>query len=170
MGGGGNPRQVNTPAFFGPDEQPWWCSHSILNDDTFALPLSVVHPSQRPAASNSFNHQPPPRITQSTPCSQQDTSADYLSANDVLKIRALCATRRNFATCVMRTIFEEDVRKKSNVKGVKKLQLDPNRIAFVQKVAFDQFPVKGEESEQKAWSSCIETIDEANRRLNRKKQ
>lgn len=50
------------------------------------------------------------------PRSQQDTLADYLSANNVLKIRALCATRWNFATFVMRTIFEEDVRKKKQCK------------------------------------------------------
>ena len=57
-------QHVNTPVFFGPDEQPWWCSHSILNYDTFASPLSVVHPSQRLAARYSFNYQPPPQITQ----------------------------------------------------------------------------------------------------------
>ena len=70
----------------------------------------------------------------------------------------------------MRNIFKEDVRKISNVNGVKKQQLDPDKIAFVRRVAFEQFPVKGDLTEQqKAWSSCVEAIDEANRRLNRKK-
>ena len=69
----------------------------------------------------------------------------------------------------MRTIFDEDVRKVSNVNGVKKQQLDPEKVAFIRRVAFAQFPLKGEPSEHKAWSTCVEAIDEANRRLNRKK-
>ena len=53
-----------------------------------------------------------------------DESKDYLSAKEVLTIRAKCATMRNFATCVMRKISDEDVRKVSNVNGVKKQKLD----------------------------------------------
>ena len=58
----------------------------------------------------------------------------------------------------------------SNVSGTRgKLQLDSAKVTFIKRVAFQQFPLKGEERAKKAWSDCIEAIDEANRRLNRKK-
>ena len=69
----------------------------------------------------------------------------------------------------MRQLFTVEDRKTSNVNGKNKKQLDPMKIAFVRKVTFQQYPLKGEESEKKAWGSCVEAIDEANRRLNRTK-
>ena len=69
---------------------------------------------------------------------------------------------------VMRQIFSLEERKTSNVNGKNKRQVDPTKIAFVQKVTFQQYPIKlGIETERKACSACVEAIDEANRRLNR---
>ena len=58
----------------------------------------------------------------------------------------------------------------SNVSGVKgKAVLDPVKVAFI-KVTFQQYPLKSDESEKKAWKKCVTSIDEVNRRLNQNKK
>ena len=57
--------------------------------------------------------------------------------------------------------FSIHERKTSNVNEKNKNQLDPVRIRFVTKVTFQYFPLKGDESDRKAWRSCVEAIDEA---------
>ena len=51
-----------------------------------------------------------------------------------------------------------------------KQKLDPAKIAFVHKETFRMFPLESKETLKSAWSQCVGAIDEANRRLNRKKQ
>ena len=94
---------------------------------------------------------------------------DSFSASELLNIRTSSSSRRNFATHVMRRLFSIHERKTSNVNGKNKDQLDTIRIGYVKKVIFQYSPLEGDEIERKAWSSCIEAIDEANRRLNRNK-
>lgn len=57
----------NTPAFFRSEEEPWWCTNTILDDETMS-PSPAAHPPQRPAARISYHHQttkPPHQATQS---------------------------------------------------------------------------------------------------------
>ena len=61
----------------------------------------------------------------------------------------------------------------NNVSGVKeKAVLDPVKVAFMilKKVTFQQYPLKSDESEKKAWKKCVTFIDEVNRRLNQNKK
>ena len=53
---------------------------------------------------------------------------------------------------------------KSNVNGTRgKLELDPVKVSFIRKVTFQQYPLKSDEREKKAWSDCVTSIDEANK-------
>ena len=105
-----------------------------------------------------------PLVISAEPC-----HGTFLNPSELINIRTSSSSRRNFATHIMRKLFSIHDRKTSNVNGKNKNQLDPIRISFIRKVTFQHFPLKGEENEKKAWSSCVEAIDEANRRLNRNK-
>ena len=61
----------------------------------------------------------------------------------------------------------------NNVSGVKgKAVLDPVKVAFMilKKVTFQQYPLKSDELEKKAWKKRVTFIDEVNRRLNQNKK
>ena len=84
-----------------------------------------------------------------------------------MRMRAESSSRKNFASRLVRELFTIEERKTSNVRGIKKLKLDEDKIAYVRKMTFKLYPLEGGETEIKAWSQCITAIDEANRRLNR---
>ena len=48
-------------------------------------------------------------------------------------------------------------------------QLDPEKIGYIKTVTFRMYPLDSKESAQSTWASCVNTMDEANRRLYRKK-
>ena len=128
---------------------------------------TLSHPPPATGSSNQQQPRMPPATPPTTPASSSIQHSDFLTAEDMISIRISSSSRRNFATNVNRQIFSEEERMTSNVSGTRgKLQL---KVAFIKRVAFQQFPLKAEERAKKAWSDCIEAIDEANRRLNRKK-
>ena len=133
-------------------------------------PATLSHPPPATGSSNQKQPRMPPATPPTTPASSSIQHSDFLTAEEMISIRISSSSRRNFATNVNRQIFSEEERMTSNVSGTRgKLQLDSAKVAFIKRVAFQQFPLKGEERAKKAWSDCIEAIDEANRRLNRKK-
>ena len=91
--------------------------------------------------------------------------------SDVLvKLRHASASRRNFSANVMRKVFSKAEREVSNIRGkLGKSQLDPEKVEYIKTVTFRMFPLDSKESYQAAWATCINAIDEANRRLYRKK-
>ena len=93
---------------------------------------------------------------------------DYLDHASLMKIRNSSASRKHFSSLIVRAIFTEDERAKSNVSGRKKVKLDPYRIAFVKRKVFQMYHLLTGEKGDKAWAQCVVAIDEANRRLNRK--
>ena len=88
----------------------------------------------------------------------------------LVKLRYASSSRRNFAANVMRKIFVKAEREVSNVRGkLGKSQLDPDKIDYIKMATFRMYPLDSKESSESAWASCINAIDEANRRLYRKK-
>ena len=68
-----------------------------------------------------------------------------------------------------RKVLSEEERMTSNVSGSKgkdELHVDPIKVAYIKRVTFQQYPLKGNEREKKVWSNCIISIDEVKRRLN----
>ena len=95
-----------------------------------------------------------------------------LTEDDVMKMRSNSSSRRNLAVNIMRKIFTEEERSSSNVRGtLGKKKLDPHKIAIIKDLTFRAWPLESKELNQMAaWKICVTAIDEANRRLNRKKQ
>ena len=139
-------------------------------------------PSQPPVSSS---QEPPITSISSTPVSaaplmSPQTSTKKTNGTDILpvpidsdtlvKLRHASSSRRNFAANVMRKIFGKAEREVSNVRGkLGKSQLDPAKIDYIQTVTFRMYPLDSTESSQSAWAACVNAIDEANRRLYRKK-
>ena len=93
-----------------------------------------------------------------------------IHTDTLVKLRHTSSSRRNFAANIMRLMFTKPEREVSNVRGkLGKSQLDPERIDYIKMVTFRMFPLDSKESLQSAWAACINAIDEANRRLYRKK-
>ena len=93
-----------------------------------------------------------------------------IDADTLLKLRHASSSRRNFAANVMRKIFGKAEREVSNVRGkLGKSQLDPAKIDYIKTATFRMYLLDSKESSQSAWAACINAIDEANRRLYRKK-
>ena len=88
----------------------------------------------------------------------------------MVRLKMDSSSRKNFAANLVRQLFTEEERAASNVRGKGgKAQLNPAKIDVVRIKAIEMWPLESYENEKKAWSDCIKAIDEANRRLNRKK-
>ena len=100
----------------------------------------------------------------------QDTTSAPLncSASFLMSVKMNSCSRQNFAVNLVRQLFTEDERRISNVAGkMNKHKMDVSRIAAVKASALQLYPVDVGETIEKAWASCIKSIDESNRRLNR---
>ena len=99
-----------------------------------------------------------------------DVMSIPMDSDVLVKLRHASASLRNFSANVMRKVFSKAEREVSNVRGkLGKSQLDPEKIEYIKTVTFRMFPLDSKESSQAAWATCINAIDEANRRLYRKK-
>ena len=76
--------------------------------------------------------------------------------------------KKEFCVTLSTQIFTDEERSTSNVSGRNKTKLDPTRIAYVKQTTFEMWPLKQGEDMKRAWADCVVSIDEANRRLNRK--
>ena len=93
-----------------------------------------------------------------------------MDSDALVRLRYISVSRRNFAANVMCKIFSTAEREVRNVRGkLGKSQLDPERIEYIKTVTFRMYPLDSKESAQSAWGACVNAIDEANRRLYRKK-
>lgn len=95
-------------------------------------------------------------------------SGEYLTSDEILRIKSSSTSRMNFAAKMNRHLFSIEERKACNVRGkMGKSMLDPDRIKYIKDVAFKLFPLKDNEIDWRAWSACVVAIDESNRRLNK---
>ena len=129
---------------------------SLLDNPTDDLPLTK--PSERP------QHHPTSLSVDPRP------TPEYLSPDEILKIRKLSNSRKNLAAKLVRALFSIEERASSNVRGRGKAKLDTVRMEFVETSTFNVWPLESKERHTEAWSSCISAIDEANRRLNRNRK
>ena len=73
------------------------------------------------------------------------STPNYLKSLDqLMKMRAESASRRNFAIRLVREIFTIEERKTSNVRGKKKNKLDEEKISYVRKTTFKLYPLDRE--------------------------
>ena len=95
----------------------------------------------------------------------------HVSKEEIFRLSRASASRKKFAANLVRKIFTVEERASSNVKGVLgKQKLDTKKLSYVEKETFRMFPLESKENMKSAWSACVGAIDEANRRLNRKKK
>ena len=91
----------------------------------------------------------------------------HLPPSSLSIIRANSCSRENFASKLVRELFTKEERLSSNVKGVMgKNKFDEKKIAFVQKLTFENFPCSAVDH-KKCWAKCIKAIDSSSRALNR---
>ena len=76
---------------------------------------------------------------------------------------------RNFATRIIRYLVDIDTRKRSNVHGKGKEQLDPQVVKYAKIKCFVYFPCPASAMKEE-WSMCVIAIDESCRRLNKPKK
>jgi len=87
-----------------------------------------------------------------------------------MDVKSQSCSRANLATKLVKHQFTEEERKNSNVKGVLgKKKLDPKRLLKIKESIFQIWPCETGETQTGAWNQCCKAIDEAGRRLNRKK-
>lgn len=76
----------------------------------------------------------------------------------------------NFAANLNRRLFTEEERATSNVRGkANKRMLDVKTVDYIKRVTFRLYPLESSEKDNTAWNACVIAVDEANRRLNKKK-
>ena len=92
-------------------------------------------------------------------------SGGILDDSDVQRIKRKSCSRKNFSSRLVRELFDDDTRRKSNVAGkLGKLKLNPVLIDYVKSLSFQYYPLEQHEKEKDAWSKCVIAIDECNRR------
>ena len=77
-------------------------------------------------------------------------------------------TRRSLAAALVNELFDAETRMRSNVRGRKKDQLDPERIQYVKKKCFQVYPSDKDSDMKKDWDDCIVAIDDKARDMKRK--
>ena len=93
------------------------------------------------------------------------SSSGILDSKTIKAVRSASCSRRNFSARLVVELFDEDTRKRSNVKGkLGKLKLNPVLVDYVKSVTFQFYPLENSESEKAAWAKCVIFIDEMNRR------
>ena len=156
------PEPPITPTPTDPDN-PWWYSDSFLDQisddpehaDDLELPSETADDDAKTADD----------------ANDEDVLAVPLDSDVTVKLMYVSSSQRNFAANIMRKIFKKSEREVSNVRGkLGKSQLDPDKIGYIRSLTFKMYPLRSKEFEKAAWGACVNAIDEANRRLNRKKQ
>ena len=121
------------------------------------------------------HHQPSPSVLSPIPSAGETTtptkdSTELLTLDQVMRIKNMSSSRMNFAANLNRRLFTEEERAASNVRGkANKQMLDVKTVDYIKKVTFRLYPLESSEKEKTAWNACVIAVDEANRRLNKKK-
>lgn len=103
-----------------------------------------------------------------SPVVQQPLQTETVTAEIITVAKAKSNSRTNFAVNLVRNVFDERTRAKSNIAGVcNKEKLDTNKIEEIRRITFHLYPLQYGESELVAWKKCHVAIDESCRRLNK---
>ena len=101
------------------------------------------------------------------PATQLEMTTDT-SAAFFLQMCGNSCSRENYAANLCREWFSIKERKTRNVRGKNgKEKLNQQKMKTIYSATFQMYPLTSGGKENKAWSDCIKSIYEANRRLNR---
>ena len=140
-------------------------------------PHEYLSPLEYPPLNSSFNSDPSFSHTSvlgaNTNSNRQEDEQlliDVITSDMIKEAKSRSNSRSNFATNLVRQLFDEDTRVKSNIAGLcNKDKLDTKKIAAVKKATFQFYPLGYGENDLVAWKKCHIVIDESCRRLNKKK-
>ena len=134
-------------------EQTWY-----MEDQTPPpLPPSLLPPPSKPLAPT-------------TPIDDVKENTEEFTFAFLMDVKSQSCSRANLASKLVKHLFTKEERKNSNVKGVVgKSQLDPKRLIKIKESVFQIWPCETGETQSSAWNQCCKAIDEAGRRLNKKK-
>ena len=99
----------------------------------------------------------------------QSCSGDLLTPAEITPIFVKSRNRRNFAALLSERLFDVSTRMKSNVRGWRKEQLDPEIIKYIKAKCFEYFQLNNPGEEKEAWSACIKAIDDKSRSIKKQK-
>ena len=114
-------------------------------------------------------------VSNKTPTRAVDGTGTLTKEGDIpsevsVTMRRTSCSRKNFGVQLCRYLFPPEVRATSNVSGsMNKQQLDTLKVAAIRRAIFALWPLKAGEEEKQEWRKVVVAIDEANRRLKRKK-
>ena len=95
---------------------------------------------------------------------------ELISASKLTELFVKSCSRRNLAVRMVRILFDEETRLKSNVNGRGKEKLDPEIIKYVKRKCFYYWPLSCKETEEEGWKLCVISIDENARSLKNKQR
>lgn len=98
----------------------------------------------------------------------EEADSELIPSSELTPIFIKSCSRRNFATRIIRHLVDYDTRKRSNVHGRGKEQLDPQVVKYAKIKCFEYFPCPAS-SIKEEWSMCIIAIDDSCRWLNKQK-
>ena len=94
---------------------------------------------------------------------------EYVEQTKIQDMTSSGISRRHFAKKLVAMFFTEEDQSTCSVNGRNKQKLDLFCITYVKSKTFQMYPLNPQiEKIEKAWSECVITMDEENRRLNRK--
>ena len=114
-------------------------------------PVPNTQTTPLPSASYDLNYSPNDmELLMDLDLSTIDNSSTDFNTINIFQIRNTSCSRKNLCANLVRELFTHEEMKTSNVKGVLgKHQLDPNKMQFVEKTAFQLFPLQESETIKK---------------------
>lgn len=113
----------------------------ILSPALTALSVSTQDPNTCPI----------PSTQQTSSASVAVVSQEYLSVDEILRIKHGSSSRMNFAANINRWIFSFTERSMCNVRGkLGKGKLDEEKVGYTKLVAFRMLPLESKETEKTA--------------------
>ena len=160
-----------------PPYRPIPMAYMSRTDQQFSfhdLPYEYQPPPECPSTNSSFNSDQSCSTQEENDLNsgqnEQPVIDDIITADMVKEARSRSSSRCNFAANLVRQLFDENTRAKSNIAGAyNKEKLDPKKLAAVKRSTLHVYPLAYGENELLAWRKCHLAIDESCRRLNKKK-
>ena len=151
-------------------------SQTASRDSSVCTPLSTTEPNETnfsgaKGCDNSDTATTNPPVSQEVEIgntSLEEADSELIPSSDLTPIFVKSCSRRNFATRIICYLVDFDTRKRSNVHGRGKEQLDPQVVKYAKVKCFEYFPCPASAMKEE-WSMCVIAIDESCRRLNKPK-
>ena len=144
------------------------CPEAILPTEKSPSTVSseiVGHASATPGPGTSVDATVPVATEEVEVANVSVEGADDILPTPILtQIFTKSCSRRNFAVRMIRHLIDKETRKRSNVNGRGKEQLDPQIVKFAKAQCFEYFPCASSAIKEE-WSKCVISINESCRRL-----